>query len=98
MNKQMRVEMPDGSIWAVPVDIIARNRAECYKDEFDDDIEKSLAEDTLPLFEQDDYAIEDWAANNMNWEDVQSVAVLVRQSECDYQKGWLNGDKTIVSP
>lgn len=97
MSKQMQVEMPDGSIWAVPVDVIARNRAEYYKGEFDGDVIRSLAEDTMPLFNDDDYSIEDWAANNMNWDDVKSVAVMVSAGECDYQEGWVNGDKNIVT-
>jgi len=33
----------------------------------------------------------------MNWEDVKSEARLVEQSsECDFQEGWMNGDKEII--
>jgi hypothetical protein len=42
--------MPDGSEWAYSVMDIARNRAEHYADEYGGDVERSLAEDTLPLF------------------------------------------------
>lgn len=51
MHKLMTVEMPDGSKWGVPVEMIARSRAAYYANEFDGDVERSLAEDTLPLFE-----------------------------------------------
>jgi hypothetical protein len=95
--KYLRVDMPDGSKWDVPVDVIARHRAEYYKDEFDNDIEKSLKEDTLPLFESDEYEIEDWAANNMNWDEVATHAVRINKpDEPDYQEGWVNGEKEVV--
>lgn len=95
-NKYMTIEMPDSSVWKVPVAIIADHRAECYKSEFGGDHTRSLKEDTLPLFEEDHYNIEDWAANNMNWSDVVAHAQIVRQGECDYEDGWCNGDKNII--
>ena len=61
LPKMLTVDMPDGSVWAVPVMLIARNRAEHYKGEFGGDIERSLAEDTVPLFSESDYEIRDWA-------------------------------------
>jgi hypothetical protein len=92
MKKYMIVERPDLTRWKVPVEIIARNRAEYYAHEFDGDIERSLAEDTIPLF-TDTYEIEDWAANNMNWRDVAKHAVMVSGGDVDYQEGWVNGEK-----
>jgi len=94
--KMLTIEMPDGSKWGVPVDLIARNRATYYADEFDGDVERSLAEDTMLLFESDDYAIEDWAANNMNWSDVQALAKKLEDAETDFQDGWVNGEKEVV--
>jgi hypothetical protein len=97
MEKFLRVTMPDGSKWDVPVSVIARNRAEFYKDEYDGDVEKSLKADTLPLFNENGYEIADWAANNMDWKDVKSVAKKVdAMPDCDFQDGWINGDKEII--
>ena len=93
MKKYMTIEMPDGSWWKVPVAIIASNRAEAYKGEFDGDVFRSLNEDTIPLFSSDEYEIEDWAQNNMNWSDVSAHAVLVSSGSTDYQEGWVNGEK-----
>jgi len=95
MSKHLFVTMPDESVWAVPVEIIARNRAAHYAHECGGDIERSLAEDTMPLFEHDPYEVEDWAANNMNWSDVVEHAVLVEQGETDYEEGWANGEKEV---
>jgi hypothetical protein len=97
MPKELHVTMPDTSVWAVPVDIIARNRAEFYAEEFGGDVEKSLNEDTNPLFEEDHYAIRDWAGNNMNWSDVSEHAKQVSPpKEPDFEEGWINGDKSIL--
>lgn len=91
------VTMPDGSKWQVPVLVIARNRAENYKDEFDGDVEKSLKEDTIPLFQESDYDIEDWAANNMDWDEVAQFATRREPPEDpDYQEGWVNGETEII--
>ena len=94
-SKRLIVTMPDGSRWGIPVDVIARNRAESYADEFGGDVGRSLAEDTVPLFENGD-EVADWAANNMNWEDVVLHASLVSPGSCDYQEGWMNGEKEVV--
>lgn len=100
MPKALRITMPDGSKWDVPLEIIARSRAAQYADEFGGDAQRSLAEDTLPLFDQDpDEAIE-WAANNMNWSDVAGYATQSVQpaplTDRDKQTGWMTGDKEIV--
>ncbi len=95
--KMLSVTLPDGSKWGVPVDMIARNRTEHYAHEYDGDVEKSLAEDTLPLFGYDDYEIEDWASNNMNWSDFDGHQVkLADAPEPDFQEAWVNGEKEIV--
>jgi hypothetical protein len=90
----------DGSRWAVPVDVIARDRAAHYAHEFGDDVERSLAEDTWPAF-ADDFEVQDWARNNMNWDDVKAVAWQWEKDvppEPDYQEAWMNGDNEVLSP
>lgn len=95
--KMLLIEMPDRSKWGVPVEVIARHRAAYYAGKFDGDIERSLAEDTLPLFDADDFEIRDWATGNMDWADVQPHAALVSPAPpTDYEAGWLNG-KTHVA-
>lgn len=95
--KVLTVEMPDGSRWCVPVDVIARNRAEHYAHEFGGDVERSLTEDTAPLFDGDDYEVEDWAENNMDWRDVKHLAKKLRDApSTDFQEGWMNGEKSVV--
>lgn len=97
MLKMLLIEMPDRSTWGVPVEIIARHRATYYADRFGGDVERSLTEDTLPLFESSDFEIRDWAAGNLDWADVKGHAVLVCPAlPPDYEAGWLSG-KTRVA-
>ena len=95
LDRHLIVTMPCGERWAVPVRVIAENRAAFYADEFDGDAAKSLKEDTLPLFEADEHDIKDWAANNMNWSDVKPHAKLLPTAPqaVNYQEGWINGKK-----
>jgi hypothetical protein len=93
----LTVQQSDGSLWAVPVEVIARDRAKHYAKEFDGDVERSLAEDTLPLFAEDAYEVEDWAANNMNWQDVAHAALKLRDPRPpNFVIGWINGKKDVV--
>lgn len=98
-NKFLKVTMPDDSKWKVPVRIIAEHRARYYANKEHVTLEQSLKFDTLLLFEEDEYEIEDWASNNMDWRDVEKYAVRVRAkdlSDEDLQEGWVNGAKEIV--
>lgn len=97
-RKRIEIEMPDGSVWQVPLDAVARHRAAHYvaQGEFPD-LETSLREDTAPLFLDEAFEAIDWAANNMDWADVAGVAVQVKAPPpADFQEGWLNGDKRVV--
>ena len=96
-KKNIFINMPDGLKYAVPVELIARDRAEHYKDEFDNDVTRSLLEDTIPLFESNDYEVHDWAANNMNWDDVKihSTALKKKVSDDEFQEQWVNGEYEV---
>lgn len=101
MNKvvplYMLVTMDDGSVWQIPVWLIAENRALHFAHEFNNDVHQSLAQDTLPLFAEDKYEIKDWAENMMKWEDVEAYAVCKFSAQPpDFEDDWVNGDKEFV--
>ncbi|EKY1962279.1 hypothetical protein RA241_003668 [Cronobacter sakazakii] len=96
MHKFITVTMPDNSVWKIPTDVIARHRAAYYAQADGTTMEDSLEKDTLPLFHQCPYEIEDWAENNMNWSDVVPHATMIRPGEVDYDDGWANGEKAFV--
>jgi hypothetical protein len=87
-----QVEMPDGSLWQVPVQVIADSRDENYVEDQEDTI-GYIRTCSLSEFE-----ITDWAGNNMNWSDVKQYAVEVPRPKrkVDWEEGWVNGEKEIV--
>lgn len=98
MQKHLQVSMPDGSKWAVPVLAIAENHARYYAKEYGGDHDACMKLHTAPLFDSDYSEIEDWAANNMNWEDVKGRAVLVSAADDEqHQEGWVNGEKSLIT-
>jgi hypothetical protein len=97
-NKELVVTMQDGSKWGIPVHVIANHRAQYYYEtgEFSS-VAKSLAEDTIPHFEDDEFNIIDWAQNDMDWEDIKLHARLAEAAPpINYEYGWINGEKEIV--
>lgn len=94
MHKFLTVVQDDGSVWGVPVEMIARSRATHYADEFGGDVERSLAEDTIPLFESSEFEIQDWAVNEMNWRDFDGFQVKIAEAPAlDFQDAWCTGEK-----
>lgn len=92
----LTMQVSDGSTWGVPVEMIARNRATHYAHEFGGDIERSLAEDTIPLFNESDYDIQDWAVNNMNWSDFTGHQVkLLEGTGIDFEEAWMECEKGL---
>lgn len=96
-DRDYRVHMPDGSVWAVPVLLIAKDRAKHYAQRDGMSFQESMTEDTLPLFNADAFEVKDWAQNNMDWSDVQEMAQKVHHVEDpdQYQEGWMNGEVDI---
>lgn len=86
------ITMPDGSEWAVPVSVIAADRAAYYAPRnHNGDLVASMAA-TLEEFDGDDELIADWAQNNMNWDEVKAHAKQVKDPQPpDYADGWVNG-------
>lgn len=99
--KYLVVEMSDKTQWAIPARLIAINRAQYYatldaqrgdgeyEDVFAKEIEYAMSEA---------YEITDWAANNMNWVEVCSHAILleVDSPKADYSRDWINAPMSIT--
>lgn len=97
LDKKLRVKFSDGSQYDVPVQVIAANMAEYYAHRHEGDTEAALKEDVLPLLESSDYEVEDWAKNNMNWDDVKASAIRVAEpSPPDYDDEWCNAEMDVV--
>lgn len=98
-GRYLHVEMPDRSVWSVPVWIIVLDRASFdMKRREHGDIVRIIEEDVIPQFRESIFDLKDWASNNMNWEDVEDYACQVQSYEepVDYQEGWVNGEKSLI--
>ena len=80
-NNKIVVFKAYGFEYTVPAMVIAENRAEHYAGEYGNDVDRSLLEDTLPLFDDDDFEVADWAQGNMNPEDYGGREKLTKTPE-----------------
>ena len=97
MKKYLLVEMPDFSVWRVPVQVIADNRTAYYVEKYGRDCEQVKAETEQQFTDyENEGAISDWAESNMDWSDVKAHAVQVKAGEVNYQEGWVNGIKCVT--
>lgn len=99
MKNLITMKMPDGTTWAVDVEDVVISRADHYKSEFDGDITRSMDEDTIPLFEESEYEIMDWAFNNMNWDNFKcprKIADAPALTPRDFQDAWCSADKDLA--
>ena len=97
--KYLIVEMSDKTQWAIPAMIIAEDKAKYYANhdaeagygEYDDIYKEEIIEAM-----SDEYEITDWAANNMDWEDVCSHAIQLKViPPKDYHRDWINAPKSV---
>lgn len=99
---ELHVTMPDGSVWAVPADLVADSRARFYVDTRGDRQPGETWSEAYDRFYgptlADDADLLEWAANDMNWSDVEHAARVVTPPAVDYQQGWVNGDTRVVRP
>lgn len=97
MSGSVNVSMPDGSVWEINIEQVARHRAAHYakKGEFGGSEEESLYSDTLPLFMSEHFELIDWLKNNLNWSDIS--ATMVEVPDTDYGDIWLEGDFVVNS-
>jgi hypothetical protein len=96
LKKKYLVTMSDGSQWAVPVRVIVENHAGYYYKERDFvTMEQAIVASAACL--EDPLELEDWARNNMDWNDVKHEAyqVLPPSTEVDWDEGWANGEVEI---
>jgi hypothetical protein len=72
MTKVLRIN-DSGFVWEVPAEAIAKNRASYYAENDKD----TTYDEEFNFTMGDNYELRDWFFNNMDWDDVESVAKLV---------------------
>lgn len=77
------------SIYHIPLEFIARHRADYYKDDPDTTTEEEIA-----YVMNDPSEAFDWMSNNMNPEDY--IEVMVKVGDVDIEEDFVNAEKEIV--
>lgn len=90
--KYYTVEMTNGDIYGIPAQVIAENYAKYFKGN-NEEIYQEQYDCMMEMFDRKEYAFEDWARDEMDWDDVKHCAVLLKRGEVkvDFQEGWMNG-------
>ena len=94
IDQTIELELSNEEIWHIPVRTVALHRATYFakeRGEFNGDIQESLDDDTIIVFEFDNYNILDWLQNNMSWADVEADAHKhEKDKECCYDDLLMN--------
>jgi hypothetical protein len=100
MSKFLRIEHEDGTTWEVPAKVVAHDRAEHYADKettstggetYDTTIEEEMC-----FALDDEYALVDWAGNNMRWEELEPHATKITTAESPPRR-MTTADLSVVS-
>ena len=100
--KVLQVTFSDGKRFIIPTQFIAEERASWFvecdlkngaitKDEVDDSFKKEVE---YALDDVDE--LEDWAYNNMSWDDVKDIAIEIDSVKVDYEDDWVNAGIEVV--
>jgi len=92
-EKCLKVRFANGDLFAIPARIIAENRANYYADldGYELNSNEWAAEVITAL--NDEFEIEDWAGNNMDWKDLEPYAQRIDEDvEFDYDDEWPDAD------
>lgn len=96
MKRYYQIVLSNSETWIIPAEIIAKSRAEYFSslDYHRGDVEskEKAYKEEFDATMNDLDLLEDWARNNMNWDDVRSEAKLRTDvpEYFDYENAWVN--------
>lgn len=91
--KWIQVTFSNGETWEIPASVVAEDRTSYYTKKDGLSPADSNAEYRQSM---EDYELIDWACNNMNWEDVEGYAKLIRRQAPNRHLEWVNADKKVA--
>lgn len=95
MSKFIVFKVRDDSIWGIPAEVVANNRAKYYASKENTDATyEAVYRDEFDMLMSDDLELTDWAGNNMDWEDIKPHLVQIKEAypinDRDFKAGWDN--------
>lgn len=96
MKEYVFLTMPDYSEWRLPVSVILDNYIK-HLVEYDGMSEEDAREDATQLFESDNYEINDWLMNNMNWNEFSDHLIRISEPKNpNYENDWNCSDVIVT--
>lgn len=94
MAKIIELTFDDGEKWQMPLEFVAKHRANYYKGRAAEKCEDDFNyEEEVEYVMNDDYEGKDWLQNNMDYEDFKDVVVKLPAQPQD--KDWVNAEIEI---
>lgn len=96
-EKYLKVRFANGDLFAIPARIIAENRANYYADLDGYDLGSNEWEAEVITALKEEFEIEDWAGNNMDWKDLEPYAQRINENiEFDYNDQYPDADIELI--
>jgi len=103
VKKYLRVQMPDGTMYDIPAEVIAEHRAGYFENNSAEKLTYHASSVKPRLYHaekefalnNDDILIE-WAETKMEWKDIEPYAKKVKK-EGGYEKEWRTAEKKVIS-
>lgn len=90
--KLLVLVLPSGAEWGIPAEVIAKHRARHYADNDPD----TTFDEEFAWTMENEFELRDWAANNMNWEDVREFAREITPApDPDLNAAWGSVEKDV---
>lgn len=89
--KIIELKFEDGERWEVPLEFVAKHRADYYKSKRKDDFDY---QSEIDFVIHDDYEGHNWLQNNMDFEDFKEVVKIIPNTE-PQTKDWINAEVEI---
>ena len=88
----LKIRFSNGDLFAIPARVVAENRADYYADLDGYDIGSNEWEAEILSALNNEFEIEDWAGNSMDWKDLEPYAKKMSIEEFDYEEEWPDAD------
>jgi len=93
--KIIELSFEDGEKWQIPLEFVAKHRADYYKNKAKIEEDNSFSyKNEIDFVMEDNYEGHDWLQNNMDFEDFENVVKIITNDE-PKTKDWINAEAEI---
>lgn len=92
--KIVELKFEDGEIWQIPLSHIAKHRTDYYESKAKEKGAAFNYREQFNFIMEDDYEVEDWLKNNMDYDDFKEVVRIIKFE--NQKRDWYNADSNII--